>query len=77
MTPMAAGGAESRQAWRRFSQGAGEKITVLAREAAHALAEREWPRLYDEHVLRANEVPAAAACERILARLIDLARGRA
>jgi pimeloyl-ACP methyl ester carboxylesterase len=31
------------------------------REAAGLLAEHEWPRLYDEHVLRANEVPCAAA----------------
>jgi hypothetical protein len=31
------------------------------REAAEALAAREWPRLYDEAVLAANEVPAAAA----------------
>jgi pimeloyl-ACP methyl ester carboxylesterase len=29
-------------------------------EAAHALAQREWPRLYDEQQLRSNEVPAAA-----------------
>jgi pimeloyl-ACP methyl ester carboxylesterase len=95
-----------------------EEYRALAplREAAHALAEREWPRLYDEDVLRANEVPAAAVIyaedmyverafseetaalvrglrpwvtneydhnglradgERILGRLIDLARGRA
>jgi hypothetical protein len=31
------------------------------REAAAILAEHEWPRLYDEDRLRANEVPAAAA----------------
>lgn len=31
------------------------------REAAQLLAEREWPRLYDADVLRANEVPTAAA----------------
>ncbi len=31
------------------------------REAAQLLAEHEWPRLYDEDVLRANAVPAAAA----------------
>lgn len=31
------------------------------REAAHRLAEREWPRLYDDDVLRRNEVPTAAA----------------
>jgi pimeloyl-ACP methyl ester carboxylesterase len=31
------------------------------REAADLLAEREWPRLYDEEVLAANEVPVAAA----------------
>jgi pimeloyl-ACP methyl ester carboxylesterase len=30
------------------------------REAAGILAEREWPRLYDERRLRENEVPAAA-----------------
>jgi len=86
------------------------------RDAADLLAEREWPRLYDDDVLRRNEVPAAAAIyvedmyversfseetapqirgirtwitneydhnglrvdgERILGRLIDLARGRA
>jgi pimeloyl-ACP methyl ester carboxylesterase len=86
------------------------------RDAAHALAEHEWPRLYDFDVLAGNEVPAAAAIyaddlyvpmrystesarrirglrpwitneyehnglradgERILDRLIDLARGRA
>jgi hypothetical protein len=39
-----------------------EEYGALAplREAAHALAEREWPRLYDETRLRENEVPAAA-----------------
>ena len=86
------------------------------RDAAHLLAEREWSRLYDDDVLRHNEVPTAAAIyvedmyversfseetaaqirgirtwitneydhnglrvdgERILGRLIDLARGRA
>jgi pimeloyl-ACP methyl ester carboxylesterase len=31
------------------------------REAAQLLAERDWPRLYDEAVLQANEVPTAAA----------------
>ncbi len=31
------------------------------REAAHLLAEREWPRLYDEEQLARNEVPVAAA----------------
>jgi pimeloyl-ACP methyl ester carboxylesterase len=31
------------------------------REAAELLARHEWPRLYDEDVLGANEVPAAAA----------------
>ena len=31
------------------------------REAAEILAAHEWPRLYDPDVLRANEVPAAAA----------------
>ena len=31
------------------------------REAARLLAEREWPRLYDEDRLRDNEVPVAAA----------------
>jgi pimeloyl-ACP methyl ester carboxylesterase len=85
-------------------------------DAAHLLADREWPRLYDDDVLRRNEVPAAAAIyvedmyversfseetaaqirglrpwitneyqhnglridgERILGRLLDLARGRA
>ncbi len=40
-----------------------EDLGALAplREAAGLLAEREWPRLYDEAVLAANEVPAAAA----------------
>ena len=33
---------------------------VPLREAAELLAQREWPRLYDEAVLEANEVPAAA-----------------
>lgn len=86
------------------------------REAAHLLAEHDWPRLYDPERLAANEVPAAAVIyaedmyverrfseataarvrglrpwltneyehnglradgERILGRLIDLARGRA
>lgn len=85
------------------------------REAAHLLADREWPRLYDINVLRCNQVPTAAVIyaadmyvprvfseatasqitalrpwitneyehnglrvdgERILGRLIDLARGR-
>jgi pimeloyl-ACP methyl ester carboxylesterase len=85
------------------------------REAAEILAAHEWPRLYDPDVLRANEVPAAAAIyaedmyversfsqetarrvrclrgwvtneyehdglrvagDRVLGRLIDLARGR-
>ena len=32
-----------------------------AMDAAHALAEHEWPRLYDEDRLAANEVPCAAA----------------
>jgi pimeloyl-ACP methyl ester carboxylesterase len=31
------------------------------REASQLLAEYEWPRLYDANVLRANEVPVAAA----------------
>ncbi|HZQ50025.1 MAG TPA: alpha/beta fold hydrolase [Candidatus Dormibacteraeota bacterium] len=31
------------------------------RDAANILAEHEWPRLYDENVLRANEVPVAAS----------------
>ena len=31
------------------------------RDAAHLLAEREWPRLYDADVLRNNHVPTAAA----------------
>jgi hypothetical protein len=30
------------------------------REAAHALAEHEWPRLYDADRLARNEVPVAA-----------------
>jgi pimeloyl-ACP methyl ester carboxylesterase len=86
------------------------------RDSADALAEHDWPRLYDFDVLASNEVPAAAAIyaddlyvpmrystdsarrirglrpwitneyehnglradgERILGRLIDLARGRA
>jgi pimeloyl-ACP methyl ester carboxylesterase len=40
-----------------------EDIGALAplREAAELLAAREWPRLYDEDVLAANAVPAAAA----------------
>jgi pimeloyl-ACP methyl ester carboxylesterase len=40
-----------------------EDIAALAalREAAELLAQREWPRLYDEDALRANEVPVAAA----------------
>ena len=85
------------------------------RDAANLLAEREWPRLYDDDVLRQNEVPTAAAIyvedmyverafseetaaqirgirtwitneyqhnglrvdgERILGRLINMARGR-
>ena len=39
------------------------EIAALAplREAADLLAEREWPRLYDEAVLEANDVPVAAA----------------
>jgi pimeloyl-ACP methyl ester carboxylesterase len=87
-----------------------------ARDVAHELATVDWPRLYDEDVLRANTVPVAAAIytedlyverafseetaalvsgmrawvtseydhnglradgERILDRLLDLARGRA
>jgi pimeloyl-ACP methyl ester carboxylesterase len=86
------------------------------REASQLLADREWPRLYDDDVLRSNEVPAAAAIyaedmyversfseetaaqirglrpwvtneyehngiradgDRVLGRLLDLARGRA
>jgi pimeloyl-ACP methyl ester carboxylesterase len=86
------------------------------RDAAELLAAHEWPRLYDPEVLRANEIPVAAAIyaddpyvertfseetaalirgtrtwvtseyehnglrahgDRILGRLIDLARGRA
>jgi pimeloyl-ACP methyl ester carboxylesterase len=95
-----------------------EDLAALAplQEAAELLAEREWPRLYDEDVLAANQVPAAAIVyaddpyvprvfseetakrvrglrawvtneyehnglrtdgERILGRLIDMARGRA
>jgi len=40
-----------------------EDLGALAplREAADLLAQRDWPRLYDEDVLAANEVPAAAA----------------
>jgi hypothetical protein len=40
-----------------------EDIGALAplRDAAHLLAEREWPRLYDPERLAANKVPAAAA----------------
>jgi pimeloyl-ACP methyl ester carboxylesterase len=40
-----------------------EELSALAplREAADLLAAREWPRLYDEDVLAANEVPVAAA----------------
>ena len=40
-----------------------EDIGALAplREAAELLAQREWPRLYDEDALRSNDVPAAAA----------------
>ena len=40
-----------------------EEMGALApmREAAHLLAEHEWPRLYDADVLAANDVPAAAA----------------
>jgi pimeloyl-ACP methyl ester carboxylesterase len=95
-----------------------EEYGALAplREAAEALAERTWPRLYDPDRLAANEVPLAAAIyandmyvprelsevtaarvrglrpwltdeyehnglradgERIVSRLLDLARGRA
>jgi hypothetical protein len=85
------------------------------RDAAHLLAEHDWPRLYDEDRLAANEVPVAAAiyaedmyversfseqtaaqiralrpwltnelqhdglrvdADRVLGRMIDLARGR-
>jgi pimeloyl-ACP methyl ester carboxylesterase len=94
-----------------------EDIPQLAplRDAAHLLAEREWPALYDPARLQANEVPVAAAVyaedayverrfseetavrvrglrmwltseyeheglrhdgERVLGRLLDLARGR-
>lgn len=40
-----------------------EDLSALApyREAAHLLAEHEWPRLFDEDQLRHNEVPVAAA----------------
>jgi len=40
-----------------------EDMGALAplRQAAGLLAAHEWPRLYDAEVLRANEVPAAAA----------------
>ena len=95
-----------------------EEYGALAplRDAAHLLADHDWPRLYDPERLAANEVPAAAviyaedlyverACseetaaavrglrpwvtseyehdglradgERVLGRLLDLARGRA
>jgi pimeloyl-ACP methyl ester carboxylesterase len=95
-----------------------EDIGALAplQPAAELLAQREWPRLYDEDALAANEVPTAAVIyaddpyvprafseetagrirglrpwvtneyehnglradgERILGRLIDMARGRA
>src|SRR4051794_2961426 len=95
-----------------------EEYGALAplREAAELLAQREWPRLYDEGTLAANEVPVAAAIyaddmyvertfseetgglirglrpwltsefehnglrvdgDRVLGRLLDLARGRA
>src|SRR3954469_8212317 len=39
-----------------------EDYSALAplREAGEALARREWPRLYDENQLAANEVPCAA-----------------
>ncbi len=39
-----------------------EEYGALAplREAAHLLAEREWPRLYDPDTLAQNEVPTAA-----------------
>ena len=39
------------------------------REAAELLAEHEWPRLYEHNALRADD-------DRVLGRLIDLARGR-
>jgi pimeloyl-ACP methyl ester carboxylesterase len=40
-----------------------DEYAVLAplRDAAHLLAEHDWPRLYDEDRLAANEVPVAAA----------------
>jgi len=40
-----------------------EEYGALAplREAAELLAEREWPRLYDEQQLASNDVPVAAA----------------
>jgi pimeloyl-ACP methyl ester carboxylesterase len=40
-----------------------EDCAALAplREAAELLAHRQWPRLYDEEVLAANDVPVAAA----------------
>ena len=40
-----------------------EELGALAplRDAAHLLADREWPRLYDPERLAANDVPAAAA----------------
>jgi hypothetical protein len=40
-----------------------EDLSALAplRDAAHLLAERAWPRLYDPEQLAANDVPSAAA----------------
>jgi hypothetical protein len=38
-----------------------EAALAPLRDAAHLLAEREWPRLYDEDVLASNDVPLAAA----------------
>jgi len=37
------------------------RALVPMKEAADTLADHPWPRLYDEEVLAANEVPAAAA----------------
>jgi pimeloyl-ACP methyl ester carboxylesterase len=40
-----------------------EEMSALVplREAAELLAQHEWPRLYDPHVLAGNDVPVAAA----------------
>jgi pimeloyl-ACP methyl ester carboxylesterase len=38
-----------------------DQVLAPLREAAHLLAEREWPRLYDPEALGSCEVPCAAA----------------